>query len=80
MDTVATPATERPAYGTVERFAEALRKECRGLGEMRNFGCLLIEVVADRSIGTFTDGERLAYVRNALAAIDIVRAELAAAR
>ena len=75
MSTVAATPTVRPAYGSVEYYAEALRRiplhqDSAALG--------LIEAAINDRVGT--DAEHLEHVRNVLAAVTLVHAGLGAAR
>jgi hypothetical protein len=69
--------TTRPEYGTLEYFADRLR----GWTERADFNSALIGIVESAASPELaTDAEAVGYVRNALAAAELVRAEQAADR
>jgi hypothetical protein len=74
VNTVTAPAPARPAYGTVERFAEIIREAADDRHQT---------YVAERSLIDFTievgtdAAAQLDRIRNILAAGELVREELA---
>lgn len=80
MDTVTT----QPEYGSVERFADMIRRQARDHFDVNSCLIGIIDAIADPDTGlglAITDDTgRIVRVRNALAAADLVRAEMVAAR
>jgi transketolase C-terminal domain/subunit len=72
------PTTERPAYGSVDRYAQMIRdgRFVRSHTDVYTYVVGLIEVIVEG--GDVNDTARIARVRNALAAAELVRGELAA--
>lgn len=82
MSTVTAPATERPAYGSVEYYTRLLRDDCvTNGGGFSKLDSLTIHFVDDISLAAFHHGaDRLGRIRNLLVAAKAVRAELEARR
>lgn len=72
MNTVTT----QPAYGSVEHYADMIRRHANTQDEARAVALAVVEQTANHG---GDDGERLARVRNVLAAVEQVLAEIQAA-
>lgn len=67
--------TAKPAFGSVERFAQLLRIDCPDEARLDSRALVTIGIlVGDSEFGTNWD-----HVRNVVAAAELVRAELRAA-
>lgn len=76
MHTVTTAEETRPAYGTVEYYASLIRSNA--VHHMNGIALYLIEDLANHPIHDENDAGRLDRIRNILAAVKLVAAEVEA--
>lgn len=69
METVA-----KPTFGTVEYFADLYRRHAKTRDEVRVVAISSIDVAVE--FDNHTDAEKVEHVRNALAAVELLRAEM----
>lgn len=82
MSTVTAPPTKRPPFGSIESYAEMIRAEAyaRTTTDVYVVVTGFITSIVDSARIARTEAEQAEHVRNALAAGELVRAEMRRAR
>lgn len=78
MDTVTTQPPTRPAIGTVDYYADLIRRHAKAADETRAVTVGIIEVIAEADHKA--PSVRVDHIRNVLAAAKLIRDEMQADR